>query len=226
MPRFACISLVALALAVLVGSAGCTVGYRYHHLNSTLANDTGASAQVDGSGHTVEMGIVLDFRYVRLISAYLFPTYEFDVDDNLGGSGYHYSQQETRGFRLDVPLLSVWNEEGGLDYPGTMVHRKSVELWGSVSGRPETIPLWWADLGMVYYHHNGVALRAFGGWGGAPFDGNTSRMGAERTQFEFWETTANGYTAGFEITLASGEHALDFVKFFVEQQEEAGKPPR
>jgi hypothetical protein len=86
--------------------------------------------------------------------------------------------------------------------------------------------LWYADLGLVYYHHDLVAVRAFSGWGAVPYDGQTSRFGKDGPEFEFWEATPNGYTGGIELTLGAGEQALDFIKFFLSNQESAGKPRR
>jgi hypothetical protein len=204
---------------------GCTLGYRYHHLDSDITNATGANAQVEGSGHTVELGIVLDFRYFRFVSPYMGSTYEMDIADSRGGAGHQSSTEEVRGVRLDVPLVSLVNEDGAIGYPGTMVHRKeSWELWASVTARPSKLPLWYADLGVVYYHHDLVAVRAFGGWGAVPYDGQTSRFNQDGAIYEFWEANPNGYTGGIELTMGAGEQALDFIKFFISNQDKAGEP--
>lgn len=221
-PRF---FLILICLLATIAS-GCTLGYRYHSLDSNIANATGANAQVEGSGHTVEFGIVLDFRYFRLVSPYLGSTYEMDITDSRGGGGHQSSLEEVRAVRLDVPLVSLLNEDGTIGYPGIMVHRKSLELWGTVTARPSELPLWYADLGVVYYHHNLVAVRAFGGWGAVPFDGQTSRLGKDGVDYEFWQANPDGFTGGIELTLGAGEQALDFIKFFIANQEAAGKPPR
>ncbi|QDG53286.1 hypothetical protein FIV42_21825 [Persicimonas caeni] len=216
-------ALIVSCLAAVV-STGCTLGYRYHHLDSEIANAAGANAQVEGSGHMVELGIVLDFRYFRVGNPYVGASYEMDVTDAAGGGAYQSSTIETQPFRLDVPVVSLWSEDGGLGYPGTMVHRKSVELWLSGTLRPTTLPMWWADASLVYYHHDLVAVRAFGGWGAVPFEGQTTQFSTEGTTYEFWETTAGGYSAGVELTLGAGEQALDFIKYFIRNQKEAGKP--
>jgi hypothetical protein len=217
--------LISSCLALM--ATGCTLGYRYHNLDSKITNATGANAQIEGSGHTVELGIVLDFRYFRLVSPYLGSSYEMDIADSRGGGDHQTSTEEVRGVRLDVPLVSLVSEGGGVGYPGTMVHRKgSLELWGSITARPSELPLWYADLGVVYYHYNLVAVRAFGGWGAVPYEGQTSRMGRNNVEYEFWEATPNGYTGGIELTVGAGEQALDFLKWFGDSQEAAGKPPR
>ena len=225
MRRLAVIIFIASSFAAVL--SGCTIGYRYHHLDSQITNAAGANAQVEGSGHMVEFGFVLDFRYFRVGSPYLGSTYEMEVTDSQGGGAYQESTVEVRAMSLDVPVISLWSEDGGVGYPGTMVHRKgSVELWLSGTARPTELPLWWADLGVVYYHHDLVAVRAFGGWGAVPYDGSTSRFGPSGAEHEFFETTAGGFSGGVELTLGAGEQALDFIKFFLRNQDEAGKPPR
>ena len=77
--------LLLTCLSAITLAAGCTLGYRYHHLDSEVTNATGANAQIEGSGHTVELGIVLDFRYFRFVSPYLGSTYEMDIADSRGG---------------------------------------------------------------------------------------------------------------------------------------------
>lgn len=211
---------------VALATSGCTLGYRYHHLDSEISNAAGANAQVEGGGHMVELGIVLDFRYLRVGNPYVGASYEMDVTDPDGGGTYKSSTIETQPFRLDVPVVSLWSEDGGFGYPGTMVHRKSVELWLSGTLRPTELPLWWADASIVYYHHDLVAVRAFGGWGAVPFEGQTTSLNTDGVNYEFYETTAGGYSAGVELTLGAGEQALDFIKYFIRSQDQAGKPPK
>jgi hypothetical protein len=218
--------LIAVVVAAALTCVGCTIGYRYHHLDSSITNAAGNSAQVEGSGHTVEMGIVFDFRVLRAVMPYVGANYELDVRDDRGGGGYQESMTEARGFRLDLPALSLWSDEGGIGYPGTMVHRQSVELWLSGTIRPGSPPLWWSDVGLVYYHHDAVAVRAYGGWGQAPFTGTTTSFDADGVQDQFWEASVGGPTAGVELTLGAGEQMLDFFKFFLDNQDTAGKPPK
>lgn len=223
MPRWPTV----IALLLVVTLSGCSLGYRYHHLGGSMENAAGANAQIEGAGHTFVMSTVLDFRYARLLTSYLFPSYTYELVDDAGGSGHHSSKFETRGFQLDAPVVSFWSEddETTIGYPGRMEHRQSLELWLSGSSRVDVQPSAWADVGLVYYHHNLFAARLFAGWGTIAIDDSTSRLASEGTEQQFWDTDAGGLTAGFDVTFAAGEHALDFLKFFVDAQDEAGKPP-
>lgn len=215
---------LVLSCLLAIAASGCTLGYRYHHLDSEVTSAAGANAQVEGSGHMVELGVVLDFRYFRAGNPYVGASYEMDLNEPGGGGTYKSSTIETQPFRIDVPVVSLWSEDGGIGYPGTMIHRQSVELWLSGTLRPSELPMWWADASLVYYHHDMVAVRAFGGWGAVPFDGETSQFGPGGTTYEFYETTAGGYSAGVELTVGAGEQALDFIKYFIGSQKNAGKP--
>lgn len=201
--------------------AGCTLGYRYHQVEDSAQSRAGMSGQISGQGHTVELGVVLDFRYMRLILPYLGADYELELSASDGGKATQSTLTEKRGLRLDLPVLSLWEAKSGWDlgYPGVMPHRESVELWLSATGRMTRPLLGYADLGLVYYHHNLVALRAFGGWGVAPFEETSSRFGADGMQYERWEHAAGGFSGGVEITLGAGEQALDFLMFFMDTQD-------
>lgn len=218
-------SLVILLLVLAI--SGCSIGYRYHHLDDSIENAAGANAQIDGAGHTLYMSTVLDFRYVRLVSSYLFPSYSYDIEDDRGGSEQHDSRFETRGAQIDAPLISLWSddEETTIGYPGRMEHRQSLELWISGSTRGDMQPSFWGDVGLVYYHHELLAARAFAGWGAIAVDDATSRIDSQGNQDELWQAPVFGPSAGVDVTLAAGEYALDFIKFFLEAQEDAGQAP-
>lgn len=220
--RFVLISSLFLAMVAL---SGCTIGYRYHNVDSQITNAAGANAQVVGSGHMVELGVVLDFRFFRLVAPFMGSTYDIDIRDDAGGHDHRAVTDEVRGFRLDVPVLSVWNGDDGFSpgYPGLMEHRQSVELWLSGTGHLTKPPQWYADVGVVYYHHDLVAVRAFGGWGGVPYDGQTARFGPGGADYNFWKASPTGFTGGVEVTLGAGEQALDFIKFFIGNQKAAEK---
>jgi hypothetical protein len=212
--------LMILWLGCVVCGSGCTIGYRYHHVDSAVTSAAGTSGRVEGGGHMVELGVVLDFRYLRLILPYLGANYELELSAGEGSGGRQSSMMEKRGIRLDVPVLSLWNGENGWEagYPGVMEHRESVELWLSGTGRFSRPGLGFADLGLVYYHHDLVAVRAFGGWGAAPFERNSTSFGPGGLRYEYWEESVGGPTAGVELTVGAGEQALDFIKFFVGNQ--------
>lgn len=221
-PKFAQ-KLIPLALLIgcLLSTAGCTIGYRYHRVDDTTTGSAGTPGKIQGSGHMVELGVVLDVRYLRLVMPYLGGSYDMKLTASDGARAQQSTMIEKRGFRLDVPVLSVWNGENGWGpgYPGIMEHRQSVELWLSGTGRFGDPILGFADLGVVYYHHDLVAMRAFGGWGAAPFEQSSIGFGLNRPRQEFWETSAAGPTGGVELTVGAGEQALDFLKFFFDSQE-------
>ncbi|AWV90728.1 hypothetical protein [Bradymonas sediminis] len=206
--------------ACLLGTTGCTIGYRYHHIDDATLSERGTRGDIKGGGHMVELGLVLDVRYLRLVMPYMGASYEMELQASDGAQVAQSTMIEKRGFRLDVPALSIWNGKTGWGpgYPGIMKHRQSVEIWLSATGRVDDPLLGFADLGLVYYHHDLVAVRAFGGWGGAPFKQTSSTYGLENRRPEFWKTSATGPTGGVELTIGAGEQALDFIMYFLGTQ--------
>lgn len=217
--RRARLSLCLMCLGVM--SAGCTIGYRYHHVDGAVESESGMRGHIEGGGHVVELGVVLDFRYLRLLMPFLGGSYDLALEADAGTRAQRFDTFEKRGYRLDLPVLSLWNERGGIEpgYPGVMVHRESVELWLSATAHAGPPMLGFADLGVVYYQHNLVAVRAFGGWGVAPFRETTGGFGpGGRVRYDTWKTSAGGLSGGIELTLGAGEQALDFLKFFLSSQ--------
>lgn len=204
----------------LLSVTGCTVGYRYHHVNASTLSSTGTPGELRGGGHMVELGVVLDVRYLRLVMPYIGASHEMELTASDGGRAQQKSTIEKRAFRLDLPALSLWNGKNGWEpgYPGIMEHRQSLELWLSATGNFDDPILGFADLGLVYYQHDLVAVRAFGGWGGVPFQQSSTGYGLDRPRQEVWKTSATGPTAGVELTVGAGEQALDFFKFFFASQ--------
>ncbi len=204
---------------LLITLTGCVVGGR-HQIVHTTQTQNGRQAEIEGTATAFEFGIVADFRYFRL--ALPFEGVVTEITGTAKPTGYfkNKSTSESRALRLDIPLISLYNFEGGgtLQYPGNMPHRHSLELWtgaaATISGNPD----WWTDLGITYYKHDAVAVRLYAGYGQISFrEMMQSRNTDNQLATTFWEGRAGGIALGLELTLSAGEHALDLLKFIFEE---------
>lgn len=210
----------SLVLMSVMWLSGCVVGYRYHGLDEEAVSPAGDIAQVRGQGHMVYLGLVLDFRYLRVGTPAMGARYELEAQSEGGFWREDYSA-ELRGFQLDLPVLSLWSEDEGVGYPGRLVHRRSVDIWLGGALMPGERPHWWADASVVYYDHDLWAARLFAGYGEAPVDATLRGWSEGNTTFEYYETMVGGPTAGIELTVLAGEQALDFLTWFGEAQDAA-----
>lgn len=212
--------LRSLTLALLALCAGgCTYGYRYTNLGSTHTED-GRSVDVQGDAHAFLAGVVLDFRYFRLGVPFEGVVASFELEDELGGIDRFEDYDEMRSYRLDVPLLTIFDldEDVWWRYPGVIRHRQGIELWASASSNLSRRHHWFADLSVAYYDYNGLGVRLFGGWGEIPFRASTQGVGPE---FPLrWEGQAGGFGGGLEVTLTTGEYALEALKWLIDRDRE------
>lgn len=195
---------------------GCSIGYRYTGHHSTYTRDDGRSIDIRGNSNVGQLTAAFDFRYVRLMVPFEGGRRIMRFEDDRGNPDTIELIRERRFYRLDVPLLSLWDLEhkqfGG--YIGSMRHRKSLELW--VSGESNLSAddhEWWADVGFVRYAYNGVGIRVYGGVGGIPFDAATPRP---NTRFPaIWRGNAPMFGGGIEFIFTTGEYGLDVVELLL-----------
>ncbi|MFU8807322.1 MAG: hypothetical protein ACNA8W_26170 [Bradymonadaceae bacterium] len=208
-----------LLFVILFAGVGCIVGVRGHQFAGTVT-DHGQTADVTGSAHAMELGIVADFRYFRLALPFEGLEATLTGSGRDGGRFVTEGYQEFRALRLDVPLLSFYefSKKSWLGYPGRMVHRQSIELWWTGAMEPTSNPYWWTDVGVTYYHHNLVAVRIFGGYAELPFNEAMRGVFVDGQQTtRNWEGRAPGISFGLDITLFAGEHALDFLMYMLDE---------
>ena len=220
--------LLVLAACLLAGPAGCVVGYRYDSVSDTVVNDSGQSSRVEGHGHVVYTGLILDFRVLRFSYPYVGGQYEIEASGPgaVSTDSQAYNTRE-QSFHLDVPLLSIWSEENGIGYPGTLEHRHSIDLWLSGTANFYGGPHGWVEGGLVWYKHDLMAVRLFGGWGETPVDVAVEmQRGDGTTSTAFFDSTAGGPSGGIEVTVLAGEQALDFLNWFAGQQDAAEEGPK
>lgn len=211
--------LVGILVFVLFSGTGCLIGVRGHQFTGTVT-DHGEIADVEGSAQGMELGIVADFRYFRLALPFEGIEAKITGTGREGGRFVAEGYSEFRALRLDVPLLSIRDFEKGqwLKYPGTMVHRQSLEIWWTGAMEPTRNPYWWTDVGITYYHHNLVAVRLFGGYTQYPFSELMRGVIIDNVQqTRRWEGRAPGLSFGLEVTLFAGEHGLDFLKYMLDE---------
>jgi hypothetical protein len=216
-------SCIFWALCVVGISAwmntGCIAGVHHHRVHSTVPIDDGQRAEVRGQVNSVDLGIIADFRYLRL--GFPFEGHRRQIEVNPEGGGQFALDEvvELRAIRLDVPIYSLVDlseEPSGLRYPGRMRRRHSIEIWGSGSVGFTPIHPSTATMGLVYYNYSRLAIRLYGGVSGNPFEGVERRIegGAEVNQRR--SGYAYGGVAGVEVTLAAGEYALELIQFFLD----------
>lgn len=135
--------------------------------------------------------------------------------DNATGVGRRKIDRTNRAFRLDVPLISLWDFRNSVafEYPGLMRRRESLELWGIMeSNFKEEFP-WAAGGGLVYYWYRRFSLGVIAGYGSAPFSGGLEGIGRG------YPTTISGrhegVWVGLDMTLFAGEFALELWDYVV-----------
>ncbi len=208
-------------------NVGCIAGVHHHRVHSTVTIDDGQRAQVRGQVNSVDLGIIADFRYLRVGFPFEGHRRQIEVSPEGGGRFTLDEVVELRAIRLDVPIYSfadLSEEPSGHRYPGRMRRRHSVEIWGSGSLGFTPINPSTASVGLVYYRYGRMAVRLYGGMSGNPFEGVERRIldGAEVNQRR--SGYAFGGVAGVEITLAAGEYALELVQFFMDLDRSGRKP--
>lgn len=197
----------AVVLLVLL-LAGCTIGYR-HTRHAGSINRSPGKLDIEGSGNTADLAITLDFRFLRASLPFEAGRRQLEFIAPNGRKDTLDLIRERRLYRLDVPVLSLWDFEerafGG--YPGLMRHRHSLELWVTGETDMRTENEWWVDLGLTYYRYAHVGFRIFFGAGALPFDAATPVMG---TRFPtIWRGNAPTFGGGLSVIITTGEFGLD-----------------
>ncbi len=207
----------AMAVGILTSllSTGCLAGGQHHRIVGSDQPEEGLDYSMEGSVQSVDLGLVADFRVVRLGSVFEGQRREI-VGRGEEGGGVSIDQTiELNAMRLDVPLLSLTefgsSEHGGW-YPGTMAQRHGLEVW--LSGSVGTGPIQPASvtLGLSYYRYGGVAARLFGGWSSHPYSGVAGGAIMDGGQSRRVEGRAQGVVVGLEMTMAAGEYALEIAR--------------
>jgi hypothetical protein len=214
---FATLSLLFVSMAAMTG---CIVGVRGHQFTGTVTAVDGEVADMSGSAQGMELGVVADFRYFRLSMPFEGVEAVLKGKSRQGGSFVSQDYTEFRALRLDLPLLSIREFSSGrwFRYPGTLVHRTSLEIWWTGALEPSRNPYWWTDLGLTYYHHNAVAVRLFAGYTEYPFrEVMRGRIVDGLQQTRTWEGRAPGVSFGLDVTLFAGEHALDLLMYLLDE---------
>lgn len=209
---------VAVTL-LLFSQLGCAAGYR-HQWGAAEARSHGLGAHVETDADMFWGGVVLDVRFVRV----LFPRQEFihhqRIVDERGGRDGDHGRQTRQTFELDVPLVSVWTPEAGLGmgYPPLHKMRKGLEVWATGTVEVEGGRWYALEASAVYYHAPWAAMKVFGGWQSSTYEGATTYI--DQPLGVIWEGRTSGPSVGAELTLFSGEYALNVLKWLFERDEE------
>lgn len=209
---------------ILVGfgswiSSGCIAGVQHHHISSTFEHE-GDRGQATGYVQGVDLGVVADFRYLRLAFPFEGQRREMSFSGERGSAFSISEVVEMRTLRLDVPLYSLrdFSEEPSESrYPGRMKRRRSLEIWASGSVGAQPIHPFTASLGLVYYNYGSFAFRFYAGMSMQPYEGIDRAIGSDGgEQFRRREGYVPGLVGGIEVTLAAGEYALEMVRFIMD----------
>lgn len=202
---------------------GCIAGVHHHRVSGSADHHQGQIADVSGTVDSVDLGLVADFRVLRLGMPFEGQRRTLEVDNREGGRFTVDEEVENRTLRLDVPLWAITEfatEPTGKSYPGRMVRRHTLEVWASGSVGVAPIHPATATAGLVYYRYGGIAVRLYGGFSRTPYSG-TERVnigGASAHQRR--EGYAPGGVIGLEVTLAAGEYALELARFILDLDRE------
>ncbi len=222
MKRKVGVGMMVVGLGAMM--AGCVTGGQYHRLGGSDAPEEGVSYDLEGSVQTVDLGLVADFRVVRVAS--LFEGHRRQIEGRSEGSGGVTVEEtvELNSVRLDVPLVSLMelgsSNEGGW-YPGRMAQRHGLEVWASGSWGTGPIQPASATLGVAYYRYGGVSARLFGGWSSHPYRGVGGAGAAADMEVRRLEGRAPGAMVGVEVTVAAGEYALEIARAILDIDRES-----
>lgn len=211
-------------ILVLVGlgswmNAGCIAGVHHHRINTDVDHHNGQIADVSGTVDSVDIGVVADFRVLRLGMPFEGQRRQIEVDNRQGGQFTVDEVVENRTLRLDVPVWALTEfsgDETGRNYPGRMEQRHTLELWTSGSVGVAPLQGLTASAGLVYYRYGAVAIRLYGGVSNTPYSGRERVNVAGAQAFQTREGRAPGMVAGLEVTLAAGEYALELARFILD----------
>ena len=197
---------------------GCSVGYRNVIHSSDIVREDGRSLQVRGESQSGIVNVNADFRFARFSLPIELGTNSWDLLADDGGSIKDTALRERQFYRLDAPVLSIYQIGNGLaiKYPGLLSERKSIEFWIGGEMDFQKNGHRWVDFGLMYYHFGLVGVRLYGGMGSEYLRTTTK---ADNKSTLFWEGSAWGYGAGIEITVAPGEYFLNFLEFLWEKDQ-------
>ncbi len=218
------LKLLAASLALAAAPACILAGTTGQLQSDPVQPGQAPQGQLDVDRDAMTVGTAIDLRYVRLVSSIELlntETHLTNTQNNpLTDSTKDYN--ERRFFRLDVPLLSLWDlRDGGVAYPGLLVHRHSVDLWarGGVVSIDDTVEGFYGGA-LTWYKTGLVAVSlTVDYW-------NQSAQAQALNEFGSltpYRADASGFVFGIELTLAAGEYALDFIKYLADYDDKVRK---
>ena len=194
----------------------------HHRVDGSFAVDD-ARGQVEGTVNSVDLGVVADFRYLRLAVPFEGQSRKLRAT-GAGGTFSIDEVVENRTLRLDVPLLVLRDfssEPSGARYPGSMRRRHTLELWLSGSLGMTPIQPVTATAGLTYYRYGVTAVKLYAGGSLTPFEGLARAVEDGREINNRVQGYGPGIIIGLEVTLAAGEYALELLQFLLDADRSA-----
>lgn len=205
---------------------GCIAGGSAGTLQTGALTGTvpGETADVSVARRGYVVGTAFDFRAVRFVSSLEMVQREPSANWSAGVTPDQTSMDPTynerRVLRLDVPLLTLWNlEGGGLGYPGIMPHRHTIDLWAR-GGSSDILQLDDGGFGgaaLTYYQSGGFAVSLTVDRWTEP----TRVRGIAPDGYHTYSGDAGGWVVGLEVTLGAGEYALDAYDWLMDRDRAA-----
>jgi hypothetical protein len=170
------------------------------------------------------VGTVFDFQVVRVASILELSDREPSVKWSPGlagdGTSTRTTYRETRILRLDVPVITLWNfDGGGISYPGIIRHRHTVDIWlrGGTSDIFQLENGGYVGAAVTYYQTGAIAIGLTLDRWAEP----TSVRSLELDGLYPYQSDASGWLFGLEFTLGAGEYALDAVRLILDIDHDA-----
>lgn len=194
---------------VAMTCTGCTAGYRYASYDAAVPSPDG-EVRLVAQEKMSQLGATLDFRYFRALIYGELGSLDGDAIDERGRLDRLREKRSGYWFGLDVPLLTIWNFDGGgcCTYPGLVKKRHALELWASAALMPARSQFV-GEMALVYYFTRFIGAKLSGGVSTVRFSANTNGLDGTR---RFDDIAVAGSTFAISIVIPAGPWGISILE--------------